>query len=103
MSRLTVDAALLYRARVVGALDRAGVRHLDEAVRAGVERAEGLAALLFSARVIGALDQPGFRDRDKAGRAADGVAEQHILPRLSRFDAISAICVACIIRSWQRW
>ena len=63
MSRLTVDAALLYRARVVGALDRAGVRHLGEAVR-----------------------------------AADGVAEQHVLLRLFRFDVISATCVACIMR-----
>ena len=75
MSRLTVDAALVYRARVVGALDRAGVRHLGEAVRARVERAEGLAALVYRARFVGALDHPGIRDRDVAARAADGVAE----------------------------
>ena len=55
--RLTGDAALL-GAAVAGALDRAGVRELDEAVRAGVVRAECLAALLGAA-VTGALDRAG--------------------------------------------
>lgn len=73
---LTRDTALV-GAAVPGAFDRAGVRHLDKAVRARVVRAERLAALLGAA-VAGALDRASVLHLGQAVRAgivgAEGLA-----------------------------
>ena len=95
---LTSVTALL-GAAVAVALDVGGVHHGGVVVGAGVVGAEGLATLVDGAGVTGALGQPGLVDGGVAARATDGVAEQHLLPRLSRLYAVSATGVACIIRS----